>query len=209
MASFRQWMFRFGLAGFVCFGTVQPAVADSISLVGLITQSTLDGTGPAVNNPTLNDIRDGDRYSVTLTFAGNITGPGSFAMTAATFLDSAAPATETAFGSITLTISSVAGFDDFSLLACLTTGSGCNVGNQLDANFQIPAAMINGQNVAATGLDQPHPLDLLEDDGVTDIQGSITSYSYVGPISTVPEPMSVALLGSIVAGLWVARRKAF
>jgi len=53
----------------------------------------------------------------------------------------------------------------------------------------IPAASLNNQNVAALGIPNLLPFDLLEDDGVTDIQGSITSYSYMST-SPVPEPAS-------------------
>ena len=33
-------------------------------------------------------------------------------------------------------------------------------------------------------LDQPHPLDLLEDDGSTEVQGIISGYSYNGTAET-------------------------
>jgi hypothetical protein len=69
---------------------------------------------------------------------------------------------------------------DLSLLGCLTTGSDCAVGNQLDANFKIAAASLNAQDVVALAFFPITPLDLLEDDGVTDIQGSVTKYSYIG-----------------------------
>ena len=133
---------------------------------------------------------------VTLAFAGSITGPGFYDLTGSSLMFSvpAAPATESSFGSISLTITANGSFDDLSLLGCLTTGSDCLVGNQLSGNFRIPAALLNAQNVPAIGLDQPHPLDLLEDDGTTDIHGSITTYSYTGSTSAVPEPSSVVLL---------------
>jgi hypothetical protein len=35
------------------------AYASEITVTGMITQSTSDGTGPAVNNPSLNNIADG------------------------------------------------------------------------------------------------------------------------------------------------------
>ena len=79
-------------------------------------------------------------------------------------------------------------------------------GNQLDASFPIPSASLNSLNVAATGLDPPHPLDLLEDDGMTDIHGSITSYSYTGSASVVPEPASLAMLGGGLAVRLAAKR---
>src|SRR6266567_3282382 len=197
MSRFFSITMLFLLAGFA-----NVAFADIISFGGAIIQSTQDGTGPAVNNPGLNNIQDLQSYLVTLMFTGSITAPGTYNLTGAnlTFSDATAAATETGFGSISLTITANAGFDDFSLLGCLTTGSGCLFGNQLDANFRIPSAGLNSQNVAATGLDQPHPLDLLEDDGITDIHGTISSYSYTGHVSAVPEPSTGVLLGCLLAG---------
>ncbi len=159
-----------------------------------------------MNNTGLNNILDFQAYTVTLGFLGSITVPGTYNLSGLTFSVPTAPASEASFGSISLTITAAGAVDQFSLLGCLTTGSGCLVGNQLDANFSIPAAGLNSQNVAATGLDPPHPLDLLEDDGITDIQGSITSYSNTGPVSTVPEPSLAALLGCCLAGLVAANR---
>ena len=182
------------------------AVADIITFGGAITQSTLDGTGPAVNNPGLNNILDLQAYTVTLGFLGSITAPGTYNLNSLTFSVPTAPASEISFGSISLTITTAGGFDQFSVLGCLTTGGGCFVGNQLDANFKIPAASLNSQNVTAIGLDPPHPLDLLEDDGITDIQGTITTYSNTGPASTVPEPSLVGLLVCLLAGLVGANR---
>jgi hypothetical protein len=186
--------------------TCGSAWAGTISLTGAITQSTQDGTGPASNNASLNSIADGQIYSVSFTFAGGISGPGVYNLTGATFVVPAAGASETSFGAVTLTISANGSFDDFSLLGCLSTGSGCGLGNELDANFRIPAASLNLQNVATVGLDPPHPLDLLEDDGVTDIHGSITAYSYSGPTSSIPEPSSAIFLGCVLAALVAANR---
>src|ERR1035441_882118 len=107
---------------------------------------------------------------------------------------------ETSFDAISLTISADGIYDNFSLLGCLTTGSGCAFGNQLDANFKILATDLTSAGAGAIGLDQPHPLDLLEDDGITDIQGSISSYS-----NTVPEPDLAAEVGCVLAGLAAAR----
>jgi hypothetical protein len=50
--------------------------ADQIKLAGSITQSTPGGTGPASNNPSLNNIADGDTYMLLLNFSGSISGPG-------------------------------------------------------------------------------------------------------------------------------------
>ena len=187
--------------------TACAAKSGTIAFSGILTQSTLDGTGPAANNPSLNNILDSQAYTVTLVFPGSITAPGNYNLTGSslTFDVPPAPASETGFDSISLTITANGSFDQFSLLACLTSGGGCAAGNQLDANFRIPATMLSSQNVPATGLDQPHPLDLLEDDGTTDIHGSITAYS--GPASGVPEPSLAMVLGLVLAGLIAANRR--
>ncbi len=193
-----------------CLICANVAFANVIQFSGLITQSTADGTGPAVNNPLLNLIQDGDSFEVTIPFAGSITTtsatPYNLTGGSVGFSDTAQAVTESSFGSIWLTVSANGASDDLSLLACLTTGSDCAVGNQLTANFQIPAALLDSQNVGATGLDQPHPLDLLEDDGVTDIHGSIDQYSYTG-VNTVPEPSPVPLLSCVLAALGVIRKQ--
>jgi hypothetical protein len=188
------------LAAFILFGGLHTCLAGTIVLTGQITQSVQDGTGPAVNNPSLNNIVDLEAYTLTLVFP---LSPGTYNLTGSTarFSVPAAPASEMSFGAISLTISANGPFDDFSLLACLTTGSGCAFGNQLNANFEILASMISSQNVMTTGLDQPHPLDLLEDDGITDIQGSITSYS------SVPEPAFTGVLGCALLGFLAAKRR--
>src|SRR5438093_9018232 len=145
---------------FLVAGFVNVASADIITFGGMITQAQ-DPTEPAANNPTLNNIQVLQPYLVTFMFTGSITAPGTYNLTGANlaFSDATAAATETSFGSISLTITANGGFDEFSFLGCLTTGSGCLVGNQLDANFWILATGLNSQNVTATGLDPPHPLD--------------------------------------------------
>jgi|GEM_PF-1566747 len=177
------------------------AWAGTIVVSGNITQSTADGTGPATNNAGLNSITDLQSYVLTLMYGGAIGGPGTYNLTGSTLVFSvpAAPATESDFGSISLTIAPDGTDYDFSMLACLNTGSGCAFGNQLDLNFKIPAASIYSSNVGAIGLDLPHPLDLLEDDGVTDIHGSVTTYT------SVPEPSSFSLL-LLVAALHPIRK---
>ena len=207
MSRFFSSAILFLFAGLAISGSANLAFAGIISFSGAIIQSTQDGTGPAVNNPGLNNIQDLQSYLVTLTFTGSITAPGAYNLTGGnlTFSVPTAPASEASFGSLSLTITANGGFDEFSFLGCLTTGSGCLFGNQLDANFRILATGLNAQNVAATGLDQPHPLDLLEDDGITDIHGTITSYSYTGGVSAVPEPSFTVLLSCLLAGLVAAK----
>jgi hypothetical protein len=197
----RRWL----LAGVAICGLVGQASAGSIlTFGGFITQSTADGTGPAVNNTGLNHILDGDAFTVKLISPSvSLAALTTYDLTgdSLTFSDPVAPASETSFDAISLTISADGIFDDFSLLGCLTTGSGCAFGNQLDANFKILATDLTSAGAGAIGLDQPHPLDLLEDDGITDIQGSISSYSN----STVPEPDLAAEVGCLLAGLAAAR----
>lgn len=186
------------------------ALADTLSFSGAITQSPNDALATASNNPSLNNVNDGDSYAVTLTFAGAISGPGTFDLLGGpfVFLDTTASVTEKAFSSESLTLTPDGSAFDLSLLGCLSTGSGCLLGNFLSANFLIPAASIHSANViaqAVTGLTPP--LDLLEDDGVTEVQGSIGSYSYSGSVSPVPEPSETipSIIG--LAGLWLMRRR--
>ena len=121
----RRW-FLTGLA--VC-GFANVAAAGTITFGGQITQSTPDGTGPAANNLGLNNILDLQAYLVTLNFAGSIAAPGTYNLTGSslTFSDPTAPASESSFDAINLTITLNGGFDEFSLLGCLTTGSGCRL----------------------------------------------------------------------------------
>ena len=191
-------------------GGVNIAVADTITFGGSITQSTSDGTGPAVNNPDLNNILDGDQYLVTLDFSGTITGPGTYSLPGAvlTFIDETASPqiNETNFNSVSFSVVPDGGRFDLSLLGCLSTGSGCLIGNELAVNFSIPAAGLNQTNVAAqaiVGLNPP--VDLLEDDGVTDIQGSVSNYSYSG----VPEPSALGIMVVLAALMVRAKARRF
>ena len=151
-----------------------------------------------MNNPSLNNILDGDSYTAVLVFGGSIIAPGTYNLTGASlaFHDIAASASETGFNSVSLTVTANGSFDDIGLLGCLSTGSGCFFGNQMDANFQIAAASLTSANVSAGAIPLLTPsLDLLEDDGATDIKGSVTQYSYV---SAVPEPSPLILLGFLL-----------
>jgi hypothetical protein len=186
-------------------GVAGQASAEEITFGGAITQSTQDGTGPAVNNPTLNGIKDGDFYTVTLDFPGSLTSPGAFdplAGATLTFLDTAAGAGESAFDLISLSVLPDASFADISLLACLSTGGACDQGNELDANFEIPAVQLNSKTWNGQAISGLLPLDLLEDDGTTDIHGSVSA------IAAVPEPTQIWLLGAVITGaLWRSRGK--
>jgi hypothetical protein len=53
------------VAALATWGAAGQASAEEITFGGEITQSTQDGTGPAVNNPSLNGIKDGDFYTMT------------------------------------------------------------------------------------------------------------------------------------------------
>jgi len=192
------------IALILCAGVSHVSYADTIVISGYITQSSQDGTGPAVNNASLNNIADGDSWQLSLLFDGAILAPGTYSNltnSSLTLSDPSAGASENDFDFTSLTISQVGGFDQFSLFGCLNTGGGCFAGNDISASFQIASFALNSQNVAATGLDQPHPLDLLEDDGTTDIQGSITGYSYTSTaaIPQTPEPSSVSFLSEGIA----------
>jgi hypothetical protein len=184
---------------FVAALAAVPSVsADSITIGGAVTQSTSDGTGPAVNNPLLNAIQDGDPYTITFAFTGSVTGGGTLSLAGVSvlFSDAAASATESAFNTASITVTPGGGVDQISVLGCLTTGSGCAFGNFVALNFMIPAAALNS-SAAAQFIPGLTPLDLLEDDGTTDIQGTVTSYLYTSSGGMpVPEPGTLALLSS-------------
>jgi hypothetical protein len=177
------------------FALASSAFGTTITLGGVITQSVSDGTGPATGNPSLNNIMDAQAFSLKLNSATLINGPGFYDLTGSSLVFSVpvASASETNFAAISLSVTANGSDSDFSLLACIS-GADCFTGNALTANFRVPTSMIGGSGVSAIGLDQPHPLDLLEDDGITDLHGSIDTYS--GTVTTVvtPEPASGSLL---------------
>ncbi len=149
------------------------------------------------------NIADGDGYAVTLNFTGPLAFPGAFnPLAGATllFTDTSTGTAESSFTSVFLTTAIDSGnpsLMDFSLLGCLSTGSACNVGNQLSMNFTVALAGLNSSNVTAQPIFGLTPsLDLLEDDGPTDIQGSVTTYggANVTTASAVPEPSPFTLL---------------
>jgi hypothetical protein len=192
-------LFLAGLPGILSAGT--------ITLAGQINQSTQDGTGPAVNNPGLMSVNDGDSYLVTLSFTGDITTQGLFQLTGASFLDTSANIPESSFGSPwSINVANNGSNFDLSVLACLTTGSACNQGNFLAANFRIPAASLNAQNVTATPIPALLGFELIEDDGVTDIQGTVDKYSYSGNAAPVPEPAAAIPLCAALAAMAALRK---
>jgi hypothetical protein len=114
---------------------------------------------------------------------------------------------ETNFALISLSVTTAgANLDNLSLLGCIA-GTDCG-SDFLTANFQIQDSALHLPNIAVTPLDQPHPLDLLEDGGTTDIQGVTTIYSYTSTSTTAaPEPSTMLLLGSAVAVLGAIYRR--
>lgn len=198
-------MARMKKAGFVfCFLVLcswrNLATADVVGFTGTIYQPPAN---TAVNNPSLNTIQLGDASNVSLGFSGSITSTGDYStFTSVSFEDTTAGVGETSFdlSQISLTIAPDAanpGYDDLSLLACLTTGSACNEGDQLAAEFAVLATDLNSPSAGAQSIPFLTPLDLLEDDGNTDIQGTVTGYSY----SAAPEPSSFSLEIFILVGL--------
>jgi len=186
--------------------------ADTITVTGAITQSTQDGTGPASNNPGLNNILDQDPFSVTFGFDGAITAPGTYnSLTGTSLVFADGPINESSFSSESLTITQSGSVDQVSFLGCLTTGSACDQGNQLGLIFQIAATDgINSSGTAAQDqLNLSPSFELLEDDGVTDIHGELANYSYTSAATTAatPEPGTLALPGSGLAGFWLRLRK--
>lgn len=194
---------------FIVLGFSPEVSADQIKLAGSITQSTPDGTGPASNNPSLNNIADGDAYMLLLNFSGSISGPGTYDLTGGSlvFSDPTAIAIESDFTNISLTVSPNGLTDDISALACLATGGGCFVGNSLSLNFAIAASDLHSLNAPASPIFGLTPLDLLEDDGTTDIQGTVTNYSYAPTVTATPEPTSMALFASGLLALALKRCK--
>lgn len=179
------------------------AIAGTITFSGLISQSTGDGTGPAMNNPTLDGINDFDNYVVTIDSSNQILSPGLYnsADLTISFLDTSVGVSETAFNSVSISIVADGSSFDFSVQGCLSTGSGCNAGNELLANFSIANTDLGSANASASPIPFLSPsLDLLEDEGGTDIQGSVTNFSN----TNAPEPAAIAMAAIGLAGLVLA-----
>jgi len=182
-----------------------PLHADVIRFGGTIDQSVQDGTGPAINNPALNDILDGAEFTVDIGFQGSIAAPGTYQLMSAIFHVASAGFAESDFDSASLTVVPfAAGLDELSVFACLSSGSGCNQGNELAINLLVPATQLNSADALAFADSPLLPFDLLEDDGATDIHGSITQYSYTPPAGT-PEPTTLCEFGTALAAVVFVR----
>jgi hypothetical protein len=77
---------RWFLAILLIGGLANKVSASMITFSGAITQSTPDGTGPAANNPALNNIMDNDAYMAILAFTGSINTPGTYSTTASSLM---------------------------------------------------------------------------------------------------------------------------
>jgi hypothetical protein len=172
-----------------------------------VTQSVEDGTGPAINNADLNLVLDGDSFDILASFDGPVTS-GIHDLTGLNliFRGASSDVVERGFNSGSLTIAQSGGSAQFSLFGCLGTGSGCGQGNELALTFMIPGGRLNDQNVAAEGIFGLLPLDLLEDDGATDIHGTVNSYSRTAANPT-PEPAAFVLMGSALLTLSLIGRR--
>ena len=179
------------------------AHAASITLSGTISQNTQDVGVPALANPSLNSIVDGDPFTVMLNFASSLASSANFATTSLLFSDASAGASESGFLSGQVTVSPSGGFAEFSVLGCLAS---CLTGNQLALEFQIPAGSLTSALANVQPIPALLPMDLLEDDGSTDIQGALSTYSYSGLAVSTPEPSTVGLVAVGSACLFLTRR---
>jgi len=203
--SLAQWGCALtGLFAALC-AVESPARADIVQVTGTITQDLTDSGATAGSNPALEAIKDGDLYSVQLTFNGPILAPGVFSLTSVQFKDLTHPVVENAFISGSMTITQSSGVDTFSALGCLIDAVTCLAGNQLDLNFEIPSSGLNMTGVAASAVPGIFPsMDLLEDGGSSDIHGTVTSY---GLVAAAPEPPARPILVAAAACiLWRALR---
>jgi len=191
---------RAGASGFLLLAALcsvgNVVRAGAITLTGAITQDLADSLETASANPSLNNVADGDAYSVVLNFSGTISGPvAAFALSSIQFTDMTNSASENAFISGSLTMTQASGVDTFSVLGCLIDPSTCPLGNELDLNFEIPSTGLTQTGVTASIVPGLIPsMDLFEDSGNSEIQGSITGYSQSGAAPGVPEPSTVSLL---------------
>lgn len=193
---------------FVCLCAAR-ADANSVLLVGIITQSVQEGGAPAVANPSLNNVADGDQFAVTFDFMAPISSPGSFDLGSLTFTDLSAGVSESGFISGSMTLTQSGASTQFDVLGCLISASSCSTGNQLTLDFQMPTSQIAQSGVEVQPVPSLLMADLLEDNGATDIHGLLETYSYTGPAgpAQTPEPSTAALILLGAIGLFCVGRR--
>ncbi len=198
---------RLGIAA-ACVYLLASGVAQGtmITLGGTVTQSPQDGGATAVANPALNNVVDADAFTIQLSFAGPIGGPGAIPLTSVSFVDTTVSAYELGFISGTAVITTAGSMSQFAVVGCLISASSCLTGNQLALNFQVPTSSLTGSNISAQPIPALLAVDLLEDDGATEIQGTLSNYSYTGTTST-PEPSTLTMIAIGAGCLLLSRRR--
>lgn len=173
----------------------------AITFTGAITQGIAELGGAPVANPTLASVTIGDPFTVTLSLPVSPGDSGTYPLAAILFTDTLQNVSESAFISGTLIITTDGTTDYLTVLACLIDSVSCAAGNQLALNLTIPFGKTTAAGVSAGAVPGLLPLDLLEDNGLTDIHGAITTYAFSAPAAATPEPATALLAALALGGL--------